>query len=253
MKRFVTYLYLYDGRIKGNNAGFIKVEINGEKSAFLVQIKNLGKYSGKGKVYLVYEAEAVIEAGELTVKNGEAREIYNVDTENVKDSGKTFLQVLGVRIELENADEKFLASCWTDNTEAVIGKPIKVQADLSNKETPVSTPKPEPGCQKEIHSQNVDDSQDKIRRIDISELRTLPAKNWYIVNNSFLTHGYANYKHLVIKTDTDGRQYLGVPGVSEPQERMLAGIFGFTEFEPAAPANAADVDSGVFGYWFCPL
>ena len=30
-------------------------------------------------------------------------------------------------------------------------------------------------------------------------------------------------------------------------------IFGFTEFEPAAPANAADVDSGVFGYWFCQL
>lgn len=133
MKRFVTYLYLYDGRIKGNNAGFIKVEINGEKSAFLVQIKNLGKYSGKGRVYLIYEAEAAIEAGELTVKNGEAREIYNVDTENVKDSGKTFLQVLGVRIELENVDEKFLASCWTDNTEAVIGKPLKVQADLSNK------------------------------------------------------------------------------------------------------------------------
>lgn len=38
MKRFVTYLYLYDGRIKGNNAGFIKVEINGEKVHF-VQIK----------------------------------------------------------------------------------------------------------------------------------------------------------------------------------------------------------------------
>ncbi len=86
------------------------------------------------------------------------------------------MQVLGVRIELENADEKFLASCWTDNTEAVIGKPLKVQADLSNKKNPVSIPKPEPGCQKEIHSQNVDDSQDKIRRIDISELRTLPAK-----------------------------------------------------------------------------
>lgn len=110
-------------------------------------------------MYLIYEAEAAIEAGELTVKNGEAREIYNVDTENVKDSGKTFLQVLGVRIELENADEKFLASCWTDNTAAVIGKPLKVQADLSNKKNPASTPMPEPGCQKEIHSQNVDDSR----------------------------------------------------------------------------------------------
>ena len=28
MKRFVTYLYLYDGRIKGNNAGFIKVDVS---------------------------------------------------------------------------------------------------------------------------------------------------------------------------------------------------------------------------------
>ena len=128
MKRFVTYLYLYDGTIKGNNAGIIKVEINGEKSAFPVQIKNLGKYSGKGRVYLIYEAEAAIEAGELTVKNGEAREIYNVDTENVKDSGKTFLQVLGVKIELENADEKFLASCWPINPKAVKEKPIKEKA-----------------------------------------------------------------------------------------------------------------------------
>ncbi len=40
--------------------------------------------------------------------------------------------------------------------------------------------------------------------------------------------------------------------MSEPQERMLAGIFGFTEFEPAAPANAADVDSGVFGILVLP-
>ena len=67
MKRFVTYLYLYDGRIKGNNAGFIKVEINGEKSAFLVQIKNLGKYSGKGRVYLVYEAEESVIGLEISM------------------------------------------------------------------------------------------------------------------------------------------------------------------------------------------
>ena len=190
-----------------------------------MQIKNLGKYSGKGRVYLIYEAEAAIEAGEFTVKNGEAREIYNVDTENVKDSGKTFLQVLGVRIELENADEKFLASCWTDNTEAVIGKPIKVQADLSNKENPVSTIKLEPDCQKEIHSQNVDDSQDKIRRIDISELHTLPAKNWYIVNNSFLTI-YKNY--------SGQNQY---PNTPLSTSAAFAGAAGSNSVKPNIPAS----------------
>lgn len=66
-------------------------------------------------------------------------------------------------------------------------------------------------------------------------------------------HGYANYKHLVIKTDSNGREYLGVPGVSEAPERMMAKIFGFNEFEPAAPVTAADVESGIFGYWFCPI
>ena len=81
----------------------------------------------------------------------------------------------------------------------------------------------------------------------------MPSKNWYLVNNSFLMHGYANYKHLVIKTDSNGREYLGVPGVSEAPERMMAKIFGFNEFEPAAPATTADVESGIFGYWFCPI
>ena len=33
----------------------------------------------------------------------------------------------------------------------------------------------------------------------------------------------------------------------------MAKIFGFNEFEPAAPVTAADVESGIFGYWFCPI
>ena len=49
MKRFVTYLYLYDGRIKGNNAGFIKVEINGEKKCISSTDKKSRKILRKRK------------------------------------------------------------------------------------------------------------------------------------------------------------------------------------------------------------
>ena len=381
VKRFITYLYSYDGKNKGKNVGFIKVEINGEKSAFLIQIKNLGRFSGRGSIYLVFADCIGVEIGEIPVRNGEAREIYDVETNNVRGSGNALDSVLGVKIELNDA---FLASCWTDDAQAVVGNPLKVwsrevqkqnimaaadsdnanmqpsymksvymrqnampsdientpnkpniesmqnitnksntsnieiapvkninqdrgvmpgessgsqytynksnmpvQTDDSNKynmnidarrntnvnispnidinqttsnissnnTTPNNTTPNNTTSNSTTSHQNPSDirTPDGIERIDISELRMLPTKNWYLVNNSFLAHGYANYKHLVIKTDVNGQKHLGVPGVSEPPERMMAKIFGFSQFEPAAPASAADVDSGVFGYWFCPL
>ena len=84
--------------------------------------------------------------------------------------------MLGVRIELENVDEKFLASCWTDNTEAVIGKPLKVQADLSNKKKLYRLLSLNRAVRKRFIVKMLMIVGDKIRRIDISELRTLPAK-----------------------------------------------------------------------------
>lgn len=308
VKRFITYLYSYDGKTKGKNVGFIKVEINGEKSAFLIQIKNLGRFSGRGSIYLVFADSVGVGIGEISIRNGEAREVYDVEANDVRGSGNALDNVLGVKIELEDA---FLASCWTDDAQAVVGNPLKVwgrenqkqnimaaadsdnRTDQAGDDIPVQTD----GSNK--YNMNIDTSRntnisinpnidinqttrnissnnttsnnaaannttshqnpsdirtpDGIERIDISELRMLPTKNWYLVNNSFLAHGYANYKHLVIKTDANGQKHLGVPGVSEPPERMMAKIFGFSQFEPAAPASAADVDSGVFGYWFCPL
>lgn len=322
VKRFITYLYSYDGKTKGKNVGFIKVEINGEKSAFLIQIKNLGRFSGRGSIYLVFADSVGVGIGEVPIRNGEAREIYDVEANDVRGSGNVLDSVLGVKIELDDA---FLASCWTDDAQAVVGNPLKVWGREAGKQNieiaPVKNinqdrsvmqgessgnqysynksniPVQTDGSNK--YNMNIDTSRntnvnispnvdinqttrnissnnttsnnaaannttshqnpsyirttDGIERIDISELRMLPTKNWYLVNNSFLAHGYANYKHLVIKTDANGQKHLGVPGVSEPPERMMAKIFGFSQFKPAAPASAADVDSGVFGYWFCPL
>ncbi len=312
VKRFITYLYSYDGKTKGKNVGFIKVEINGEKSAFLIQIKNLGRFSGRGSIYLVFADSVGVGIGEIPIRNGEAREIYDVEANDVRGSGNALDSVLGVKIELDDA---FLASCWTDDAKAVVGNPLNVRGREAGKQNIMAAADSDNGNMQPSYmrqnvmpsgientpniestqnianksnvsnTSNIDINQtvrnissnnttsnntaansttshqnpsdirtpDGIERIDISELRMLPTKNWYLVNNSFLAHGYANYKHLVIKTDANGQKHLGVPGVSEPPERMMAKIFGFSQFEPAAPASAADVDSGVFGYWFCPL
>jgi hypothetical protein len=73
------------------------------------------------------------------------------------------------------------------------------------------------------------------RRIDISDIRRLPKKNWYLCNNSFLIHGFFNYRYLVlVEIEENGgrKMYLGVPGVYEKPERMMAMLFGFPDFLP---------------------
>jgi hypothetical protein len=102
----------------------------------------------------------------------------------------------------------------------------------------------------------------RVERIDINGIRQLPKKNHHLCNNSFLIHGYLNYHHLMrkeIKENGDVQLYLGVPGVYERQERMMALLFGFPKFETEKEfygANdtvpSASLD-GTFGYWVCGL
>lgn len=106
------------------------------------------------------------------------------------------------------------------------------------------------------------------KRISIADIRqSLPKSNWYLCSNSFLIHGFFNYRYLMLKTlEQNGQKkcYLGVPGVYERPERTMAFMFGFPSFEPArageesSPSSGADVqavspESGVFGYWMLQL
>lgn len=71
-----------------------------------------------------------------------------------------------------------------------------------------------------------------------------------LINNSFLLHGFYNYRHLILGKDCrigDEREicfYLGVPGVFFEREKMVAVMFGFEGFECAGP-----VEIGKFGYY----
>ena len=119
------------------------------------------------------------------------------------------------------------------------------------------------------------------KRIAITDIRSLPSRNWHLCNNSFLVHGFFCYHYLILKTTNapDGaKMYLGVPGIYASQERMMALLFGFNDFEIATDnmmgksdtsdikySSAAQNDSGDktnsdsqpsagdFGYWLCPL
>ena len=74
-------------------------------------------------------------------------------------------------------------------------------------------------------------------QLELKDLRSLPKKYWYRGNNSFLLHGFFNYRYLVLGRTAEERWFLGVPGVYQRQERVMAAIFGFPEFFAAGPGG----------------
>ncbi len=65
----------------------------------------------------------------------------------------------------------------------------------------------------------------------------------HLVNNSFLLHGFYNYRYLILGKEQD--YYLGVPGVFYEREKMVALMFGFEAFE----CPGGNVRAGEFGYY----
>ena len=124
---------------------------------------------------------------------------------------------------------------------------------------PETTPQPETIQQPKTIPQPeaVRQPQASYQKVEIQDIRKLPKSNWNLCNNRFLLHGFFNYHYLMLKTlemNGEKQQFLGIPGIYEQPERMMAMLFGFPEFEAAAavPSDSKDM-TGVFGYWMCPL
>lgn len=90
-----------------------------------------------------------------------------------------------------------------------------------------------------------DDEMHWCRQISPEDLSSLPMSCWHDINNTFLLHGYYNYRHLLYAGD-GSREYLGVPGQYHRREQYLAGRFGFPRFKGTRKKR---VTVGDFGYW----
>ena len=86
------------------------------------------------------------------------------------------------------------------------------------------------------------------------DIGLLPRENWVYGNNSFLLHGYYNYRYLILarlgKTGERGRYILGVPGHYGNNEKYMAAMFGFDRFVRSTRQPPRD---SRFGYWYTDL
>ena len=297
MERFITYMYAYENRIKGRNVGFVKVECRKDTCALEIHIRNLGRFSGKCRTYLLMDENVIgVELGTMIISYGQGQAIYYFDRNDIEQSGYRLEQVKAVRVEC--GSQEFLASCWSEEAGNWIAQDISafmksenMQADKvadqtqnSNGHTGILQTEPvkpnmaqhnmphnsvynparanqqesnaqfnpgyynsESGNLSQLENTASQFPQSQIDRIDLADIRRLFPTKQYYANNSFVIHGFMNYSHLIVKTE-DNKKYLGVPGIYEKPEEMMAKLFGFTEFVDEK-THSESQSEGAFGYW----
>ncbi len=294
MKRFVTYIYAYEDKKKGNNIGFAKIEIRGEDCRMEIHLRGVYARQSLCRVYLFRETEGTIEGvfiGDLRLVNGNGDFVGTVKAGHIGESPFGIGDMEGIFLLTE--DERIFMSRWKEGKPLVVCKeafrvwqakqpaatePIRQrqqmaeagtgeQAELSKQSAETEPIKqehqktadgaPEQPVQDmqatEIPMCNVfpdygwestwerlirehrlyhpfEDPAAECIQIELKNLRELPKCYWYLGNNSFLLHGFFNYHYLVVGRTGEARWFIGVPGIYQRQERVMAAIFGFSEF-----------------------
>ena len=273
MKRFVTYLYECQRGNKSKNVGFIRVNVRDEKITLEVYLRNLVRGEDVGKIFLLIYKEDLygIELGEVKIRNGQSDSSIEVKAEDIKGNDFSLENVEGIGIRLDSG--AYIASCWKDGYAEYI---VRGEFEVENQS--VIETKTEEKIKilnelvaaeerekfvEEVKSDIQPQPITQYEKIDLSQIRDLPSPNWHLAANSFLVHGFWNYGYLVLKKDVEKGQKtlsLGVPGIYEKPEAVMAVLFGFPNFETVPQETVVsqkeknqEAKDGTFGCWFVDL
>lgn len=281
MQRFVTYIYAYENGQKTNNAGYAKIETRGERGQLEVHFLNGGIYRGEGTVAFLYaenEKLIYIPIGEFAIENGAGSGTIAFQTNVLADTDLSFSKIDGIYI-VDSANRKYL-SFWKDVDIMDFEEEnfVEYRSDMPLPEAVVPVQKEilEEAEQESLHTMEIPmrnvfptytmediwqtfertktpvpiNDKTSAVRIELSDLRELPKQYWYLGNNSFLLHGFFNYHYLLFGRLPNGKWFLGVPGIYEPQERVMASIFGFPGFMYIIELEPGDAGAKQQGIWY---
>jgi len=98
------------------------------------------------------------------------------------------------------------------------------------------------------------DGGSEVLTIRPQDIGRLPREVWVYGNNSFLMHGYYNFRYLILvrleNKNGEVRYLLGIPGHYYSNEKYMATMFGFPNFVLSKKQPPND---GRFGYWYTEI
>ncbi|MBR5127512.1 MAG: hypothetical protein IKU69_03690 [Roseburia sp.] len=260
MQRFITYIYAYENEQKIGNTGYAKVETRGNNGYVEIHFDKNESFCDEMKVHFVYIKDDDVEKillGTFRLENGRGLGRFSFCAEGVQGTPVSFEKMIGLIVK-DSSDREY-KSFWKDvKLPEKRERKVVEKEDLQRETEHIKDMEQESLHTMEIPMRNIfptytlEDIWRNFERnrkcvqiadeicgvqIELGDLRELPKKYWYLGNNSFLLHGFFNYHYLLLGKLPDGKWFLGIPGVHERQERVMASVFGFPGFIPIAMAE----------------
>ena len=249
--RRIVYLNCYEDSQKGVSAGFARFLKEGNHCKLEVNLSKVsGWKDGEYQIFLKgYDRDICL--GFIRITEGKGTALRELSVKKDK---------LCYRTDEEEADKLYGIAVCGSGSKSICGYWKEPEVPLKAAGEEIAEVKTE--CEQVEHY-----SADKWKQLckvfpkvhpfgDTREFILIEPKDFIIlrsdyqklVNNSFLLHGFYNYRHIILGSESGLGNvrsfYLGVPGVFYEREKMVAVMFGFEGFECSGP-----VENGKFGYY----
>lgn len=275
-RKQISYLELQENGQRIRGAGYAKLESWEKEEILMVQLRGQGIVSGKEMMLYLQRESGEELLCEMTAERG------TVSCEKRISRKADWEPTLGIRIPLERnfeiigrfagaAGAKKVPAPVTAIAPVTVGE-IEGQGQGGNQpeqaKRPIQTEQQEVRSSKKTateHTLHMKDTKwEQLSSIyphihpfrDAREFLSVGPEDFVVLrercyqmtHNSFLLHGYYNYRHLLLmRQEVSGevKYYIGVPGNFYEREKQVARMFGFESFEGTRePAWEGD-----FGYY----
>lgn len=112
-QRLISYMYAYEGGIKGKNIGFAKLETKGGQCRISVSLKRIPNAGNPKGVYLLSK-NTELRIGTLLLRNGTGEFRTAVNISNVEGSGYSLKQCYGLTIHETESAWRCYTTIWED-------------------------------------------------------------------------------------------------------------------------------------------
>lgn len=112
-RRLISYIYAYEGEVKGKNIGFAKIEIRNGQCRIQANVKKVFLGGSDIGVYLLCP-EAKIQLGRIFIRNGSGEFRTTVNAVNVENSGYSIEHCYGLSIYEQDNSWRRYTTIWED-------------------------------------------------------------------------------------------------------------------------------------------
>lgn len=273
----IVYMNLFENDIKNGCVGYFKIEKKQESFCLELQVKNVSKmFTGNFPIRLQGENDWN-EAGMLSIKDGCGKwtgtmeepiaraEVILTDTYRIKGECKNVQVGVPTVTTQDEAINNTVNNTQNTNNVQVANSAKTTEISEQPDDNPQvlnreNTTPPIMKAEKVIENsqlyenkwEQLLDTYEQIHpygdsrvyvKLEPKDFIVLRSNYQHLVNNSFLLHGFYNYRYVILGKEKDF--YIGVPGVFYEREKMVALMFGFEAFE----CEGGDAEEGKFGYY----